>query len=121
MPTRHTLDRFVDTVVTGDFIGAIESFYLEDASMRENIEPPRVGRDVLVEGERRVMSGFKSIVAELAGPLLVDGDRVAIPWRFAFTGGDGAVRTLEEIAWQRWEGERIAEETFFYDPRQLAG
>jgi hypothetical protein len=30
-------------------------------------------------------------------------------------------RSLEEIAWQRWEGERIAEETFFYDPRQLAG
>ena len=25
---------------------------------------------------------------------------------------------LEELAWQRWEGERIAEERFFYDPRQ---
>jgi hypothetical protein len=121
MPTRPTLDRFVDTVLAGDFIGAIESFYLEGASMRENLDAPRVGRDVLVEGERRVMSGFKSIVAELAGPVLANGDRVAIPWRFAFTGADGAVRTLQEIAWQRWEGERIAEETFFYDPRQLVG
>lgn len=27
---------------------------------------------------------------------------------------------MEEIAWQRWEGERIAEETFFYDPAQRA-
>ena len=121
MPSRPTLDRFVDTVLAGDFVGAIESFYLEDASMRENLDAPRVGRETLVEAERRVMDGFKSIVAELAGPVLVDGDRVAIPWRFAFTGGDGAMRTLEEIAWQRWEGERIAEETFFYDPRQLAG
>jgi hypothetical protein len=25
---------------------------------------------------------------------------------------------MEEIAYQRWEGERIAEETFFYDPAQ---
>jgi hypothetical protein len=25
---------------------------------------------------------------------------------------------MEELAWQRWEGERIAEETFFYDPAQ---
>jgi hypothetical protein len=25
---------------------------------------------------------------------------------------------MEEIACQRWEGERIAEETFFYDPAQ---
>ena len=27
---------------------------------------------------------------------------------------------MEELAYQRWEGERIAEETFFYDPAQLA-
>jgi hypothetical protein len=26
---------------------------------------------------------------------------------------------MEELAYQRWEGERIAEETFFYDPAQL--
>lgn len=26
---------------------------------------------------------------------------------------------LEELAYQRWDGERIAQETFFYDPAQL--
>ena len=26
---------------------------------------------------------------------------------------------MEELAYQRWEGERIAEETFFYDPAPL--
>jgi hypothetical protein len=25
---------------------------------------------------------------------------------------------MEELAYQRWEGDRIAEETFFYDPAQ---
>jgi hypothetical protein len=25
---------------------------------------------------------------------------------------------MEELAYQRWEGERMAEETFFYDPAQ---
>jgi hypothetical protein len=25
---------------------------------------------------------------------------------------------MEELAHQRWEGNRIAEETFFYDPAQ---
>jgi hypothetical protein len=25
---------------------------------------------------------------------------------------------MEELAYQRWEGERIAEEKFFYDPAQ---
>jgi hypothetical protein len=27
---------------------------------------------------------------------------------------------MEELAYQRWEGDRIAEECFFYDPAQLA-
>jgi hypothetical protein len=26
---------------------------------------------------------------------------------------------MEELAYQRWEGERVAEEKFFYDPAQL--
>ena len=32
---------------------------------------------------------------------------------------DGTVTHMEELAYQRWEGERIAEEQFFYDPAQL--
>ena len=36
-----------------------------------------------------------------------------------FTSRDGTRRTLEEIAWQRWEGDKVVEEQFFYDPKQL--
>ena len=39
-----------------------------------------------------------------------------IPFRVAGRNGDAF---MEELAYQRWEGERIAEETFFYDPAQL--
>ena len=31
---------------------------------------------------------------------------------------DGTVTEMEELAYQRWAGDRIAEETFFYDPAQ---
>jgi hypothetical protein len=26
---------------------------------------------------------------------------------------------MEEIAWRRWQGDKVVEERFFYDPRQL--
>ena len=39
---------------------------------------------------------------------------------FQLTTLDGSVTQMEELAWQRWEGERIAEEMFFYDPAQRA-
>jgi SnoaL-like domain len=120
MPSQDVVERFVSTVVGGDFTGAIERFYVEGASMRENLGEPRVGRDGLVTHERAMMGAFKSITAECIGQPAIADDRVAIHWRFQFTPAEGSARTLEEIAWQRWDGERIVEETFFYDPSQMA-
>ena len=40
------------------------------------------------------------------------------PLIFHFEWLDGTVTHMEEPAYQRWEGERIAAETFFYDPAQ---
>jgi hypothetical protein len=120
MPSQDVVDRFVATVTGGDYVGAIERFYTTEASMRENQDAPRVGRDGLMRHEQGIMAMFARINCEILGPPLIDGDVVAIQWKFAFTPPGGEARTLQEIAWQRWEGERIAEETFFYDPRQIA-
>jgi hypothetical protein len=51
-------------------------------------------------------------------PVFVDGDRVVIRWIFEFEWRDGTYTRMEELAYQRWEGECIAEEQFFYDPAQ---
>ncbi len=120
MPSQDVVDRFVATVVGGDYVGAIERFYVPGASMQENQDAPRVGRDGLVRHEQGIMSLFESIACEIVGAPLIAGDRVAIQWRFAFTPPGGETRTLQEVAWQRWDGERIVEETFFYDPKQIA-
>ena len=53
-------------------------------------------------------------------PAFVQGDHVAIRWIFEFDWLDGSSSRIEEIAWQRWSGERIASEQFFYDPAQMA-
>lgn len=37
---------------------------------------------------------------------------------FHFEWLDGSVTHMEELAYQRWDGDRVAEETFFYDPAQ---
>jgi hypothetical protein len=51
--------------------------------------------------------------------VLVSGPLVVVRWVFDFEWLDGRKNSLEELAYQRWEGERIAEEQFFYDPTQL--
>jgi hypothetical protein len=50
----------------------------------------------------------------------VSGDNVVIRWVFEFEWLKGGRMRMEELAYQRWEGEKIAEEQFFYDPAQRA-
>jgi hypothetical protein len=120
MPTPETLERFIALVEGNAHAEAIEQFYAPDASMQENRSEPRVGRDVLVANERRVLAKAKSVTSRCVRPVLVDGDVAVIRWIFEFEWLDGTATRMEELAYQRWSGERVQEETFFYDPAQLA-
>jgi hypothetical protein len=119
MPRPETLERFVARVESNAHVEAIHEFYTEGASMRENMKEPRVGRALLMERERKTMERAKSVRSRCVRPVLVAGDRVVIRWIFDFEWPDGRSTHMEELAYQRWEGERIAEEQFFYDPAQL--
>ena len=119
MPSPQTLERFIDRVESNAHVEAIEEFYTEGASMQENNEPPRVGRDALVANEKKALAMAASVTSQCVRPVFVNGDHVVVRWIFEFTGHDGSRRRIEELAWQRWEGERIAQEQFFYDPRQF--
>ena len=118
MPTADTLERFIALVESNAHAEACEQFYTEHSTMQENQGTPRVGRAAHVDNERQVMARAERIESHCVRPVLVNGDHVVIRWIFQFTWRDGSVMRMEELAWQRWEGERIAQETFFYDPAQ---
>lgn len=120
MPTNETLERFIRRVEEGAHAEACEEFYTEGSTMQENQAAPRIGRDAHVANERRIHARAKSIESTCVRPVFVAGDRVVIRWIFRFEWLDGSITRMEELAYQRWEGERIAEETFFYDPAQRA-
>ena len=120
MPSRETVEAFTTQVLSGDHIGAIRDWYAEDASMQVNQAAPRVGRDLLIDGEASTLARVKSVETELLAPPLVDGDTVVIRWRFTFVPHEGPSKAMEEVAWQTWRGDKVWRETFFYDPRQMA-
>lgn len=121
MPTRETVEAFIADVMSEDHVGAIERWYAEGASMQENQAAPRVGREVLMAGERRTLSRVAGVKTERLGGPLIEGDQAAIRWRFTFTLPDGTQRSQEEVAWQTWRDDKIWRETFFYDPAQMRG
>lgn len=118
MPTTETLERFIARVEDNAHAEACEEFYTAGSSMQENQLSPSVGRDRHVANERKVLARAKSVVSQCIRPVFVSGDRVVIRWVFHFEWLDGAFTHMEELAYQRWEEGRIADETFFYDPSQ---
>jgi ketosteroid isomerase-like protein len=118
MPTRERVLAFVALVERAQYVEALEQFYHPDASMQDNQQPPRLGRDRLIADERATMARFVAMKTDPVTDLLIDGERVMIRWRFTFTAPDGPPMVMEELALQRWAGDRITEERFFYDPRQ---
>jgi hypothetical protein len=119
MPDSETVARFTAHVVSGDHVGAIRDWYTEDAWMQENQGPRRIGRDVLMQHEARALARVLRVDTELLEPPLIQGYRVAIRWLFTFVPREGASSAMEEVAWQTWKGSKIAEEVFFYDPKQI--
>jgi len=119
MPDKATVEAFIATVVGGQHAEAIERFYAADASMQENHHPPRRGRDVLVAHERAALARHRDVYTHPVDFFAIEGDRVAIHWRFDFTRLDGKRFSIDEFAYQRWDGDKVAEERFFYDPAQM--
>ena len=118
MPTPETIERFIAMVEDNAHAEACEAFYTVNSSMQENQSAKRVGRDAHVANERRVLARAKSVRSSCVRPVFVNADKVVIRWIFHFEWLDGTFTHMEELAYQRWEGEQIAEETFFYDPAQ---
>ena len=111
MPTPQTIERFTAHVESGAHA---------DVTMQGNQMPPRVSWDLWVANERKVLARAKSVTSICVQPILVNGDYfVVVRWIFESQWLDGKQTHMEELAYQRWEGERIAQEQFFYDPAQL--
>ena len=120
MPTSDTLERFIARVESNAHVEAIQEFYAQDAAMQENMASPRVGRDALAARESATLARAASLRSTCVRPVFVNGDFVVIRWIFEFAWKDGSTSRMEELAYQRWDGERIAQEQFFYDPAQFA-
>lgn len=119
MPTFERLNSLIAVVKAGRYVEAIRDFYHEDATMQENGKTPRAGRAALIANEERAMARMASIRTVSLEAFFSGGDNVAIRSVYEFVDRDGHRSGLDEMCLQRWRGDRIAEERFYYDPAQF--
>lgn len=105
-------------VNSGQAMEAFEKFYHEDSTMIESTGDVRNGKDASREFELEYLKSIKEFHG--GGVLNITSDEengttMVEAWT-EVTFQDGNRMKLEEIARQKWQGEQIIEERFYYNP-----
>jgi hypothetical protein len=119
MSIRDRVDALVREVEAGRFVEAIDANYADDASSHESTGINTSGKPALLAKERAFLATVDKWDVIRAVDLLVDGQMVAIHWKFELTIARKRI-TMEEVALQRWSGDgdraRIVREQYFAFP-----
>lgn len=118
-PSTSLVRAYIRRVEQRDFVGAIVHFYHKDAEMQENLGPVRKGRDALLAHEMDILVRYGQIPVCRAESFAINGRKVFINWVIEVNVPGIGRRTLNEVAMQDWEADRIVRERFYYDPAQL--
>jgi ketosteroid isomerase-like protein len=116
--TAQRVRELVSLVEAGDAIAAMEELYADDVEMRENLNPPMIGKAANLARERAFFGGI-TLHGNRAAAVLIDGDRSAINWILEFTGGDGVRYRIDQLALQEWRDGKVVRERFIYDPTTI--
>jgi len=112
---RSNVEQLVELVEQGNLLEAFERFYAEDVAMRENTNPPTVGKAANRQREIEFVNSVREVHQSRAAFVAVDGDRAVIGWELEFTNKDGQRLRLDQVAVQTWQDGRIVDERFVYD------
>jgi hypothetical protein len=119
MSIRDRVDALVREVEAGRFVEAIDANYADDASSHESTGINTSGKPALLAKERAFLTTVDKWDVIRAVDVLVDGQMVAIHWKFELTIARKRI-TMEEVALQRWSGDgdraRIVREQYFAFP-----
>jgi hypothetical protein len=101
----------------GQILDAFEKFYHEDCVMIEPNGNPRVGKAANREHEKNFVGGIAEMHGGGVGAITSDetnGVTMVESW-MDVTFKDGNRMKMEQVARQKWDGDQIKEERFYYN------
>lgn len=108
---------FCELLELGRPLDAMERFYAEDVCVFENRELARAGRAQCLDYERNALA--RSLTPprfKVHRYAVNEATQVAfLEYTLRFVTSSGRPMRIEEVSVQRWEGDRIANERFYYE------
>ena len=118
MKYKELVSEMYQMLNSGQAMEAFEKFYHEDSSMIEATGEVRKGKAASREFEKGFFESIKEHHGGGVHAITSDeenGITMVEAWMEA-TFQDGSRMKMEEIARQKWQGDQIIEERFYYNP-----
>lgn len=119
----HT-NTMMEQLRQGDFLSGMEQFYAEDAVNEEVTGAKIVGRDAIIENEKKVLDGVKTFhgitVHAVGGHETSPGNGVTFAeYALRVDLKDGSTFNPEQVQVTTWKDGKATHIKFYYDPSGL--
>lgn len=116
-PLNDHVAQLIALVEAGRSVDAIDRFYADDVVVFENHELARAGRVACAAFERESLARQPAPphCRALAVACNEGSGRAFIEWQIRYKTAEDRWMRMEEVAVQRWSGDRIVEERFYYE------
>ena len=119
----HT-NTMMDQLRQGDFLSGMEQFYAEDAVNEEATGAKIVGRDAIIENEKKVLDGVETFhgitVHAVGGHETSPGNGVTFAeYALRVDMKDGSTFNPEQVQVTTWKDGKVTHIRFYYDPSEL--
>ena len=101
-------------ILAGDILNAFEKFYAEDVVMQENLDAPKVGKEVNREAEKQFLASVEGFHGVTLMGSAVNGDVSFSEWEMDLTFKGAPRMKMTQVAVRRWTDGLVSHERFYY-------
>jgi hypothetical protein len=112
---RTLVDQLNQMILEGKILEAFDKFYAPEVIMQDNDYPARVGFDMCRQFEEAFVNGLTEFRGSKVVDTLISDGIAVVEWWFDYTHKEWGDRNYTQVCVQRWKGDKIIEEKFYYN------
>jgi SnoaL-like domain len=114
MDIRTAINDLNNKVLQGKALDAFEEYYAENVTMRENNDPPTVGKDANRKREQEFFASIKEFHGAEVKNVAIGENVSIVEWFWDYTHADWGRIKSYQVAIQTWKDGKIVHEKFYY-------
>jgi len=112
--TESQMNEVHNMLAKGEFIEAMEKFYIDDVVLQEANETPKKGKQNVIEGEKEMLAGVGEFIRYEVHGKALNNDTTFYSATMEYVEKSGTHVKVEQTVVSKWENGKIISERFYH-------